>query len=64
LQKGISYHNFLDIRLIAATNQNLQEMAKEKHFREDLWFRFNVFPIWIPFSAECTGKAALPSCWV
>ena len=38
----------LDIRIIAATNRNLQEMVSTKQFREDLWFRLNVFPIWIP----------------
>jgi len=38
----------LDIRLIAATNRNLEEMVKAKEFREDLWFRLNVFPIRIP----------------
>jgi DNA-binding NtrC family response regulator len=38
----------VDIRLIAATNRNLEEMVKTKQFREDLWFRLNVFPIRIP----------------
>jgi transcriptional regulator with GAF, ATPase, and Fis domain len=38
----------LDIRIVAATNRNLEEMIKENKFREDLWFRLNVFPIWIP----------------
>ncbi len=38
----------LDIRIIAATNRNLEQMVAEKTFREDLWFRLNVFPIWIP----------------
>jgi transcriptional regulator with GAF, ATPase, and Fis domain len=38
----------LDIRIIAATNRNLEEMVKANQFREDLWFRINVFPIWIP----------------
>ncbi|KAA3657008.1 MAG: AAA family ATPase [Calditrichaeota bacterium] len=38
----------LDIRIIAATNRNLEEMVKAHQFREDLWFRLNVFPIWIP----------------
>jgi transcriptional regulator with GAF, ATPase, and Fis domain len=38
----------LDIRIIAATNRNLEDMVKNHLFREDLWFRLNVFPIWIP----------------
>ena len=38
----------LDIRIIAATNRNLSEMVREYTFREDLWFRLNVFPIMIP----------------
>jgi transcriptional regulator with GAF, ATPase, and Fis domain len=42
----------VDIRLIAATNRNLEHMVKEKQFREDLWFRLNVFPIWIPSLRE------------
>jgi len=38
----------LNIRVIAATNQNLESLIREKKFREDLWFRLNVFPIHIP----------------
>lgn len=38
----------VDIRLIAATNRNLEEMARSNQFRRDLWFRLNVFPIFIP----------------
>lgn len=38
----------LDIRIIVATNRNLDEMVREGRFREDLWFRLNVFPIWLP----------------
>jgi transcriptional regulator with GAF, ATPase, and Fis domain len=38
----------LNIRIIAATNRDLEGMVKRGHFREDLWFRINVFPIWIP----------------
>jgi PAS domain S-box-containing protein len=38
----------LDIRIIAATNKNLEEMVATQEFRQDLWFRLNVFPIQIP----------------
>jgi len=38
----------VDIRLIAATNKNLYEEVRNNRFREDLFFRLNVFPIYIP----------------
>ena len=38
----------VDIRIISATNRNLEEMIASGRFREDLWFRLNVFPITIP----------------
>ncbi len=38
----------VDIRLIAATNKNLYEEVRNSRFREDLFFRLNVFPINIP----------------
>ncbi|MHB2156241.1 sigma-54 interaction domain-containing protein [Calditrichota bacterium GD2] len=38
----------LDIRFIAATNRDLQEMVRNNQFREDLFFRLSVFPIRIP----------------
>ncbi len=38
----------VDARVIAATHQDLKEMVLSGQFREDLWFRLNVFPIWIP----------------
>jgi len=37
-----------DVRIIAATNKNLEEMVETKRFREDLFYRINVFPIHIP----------------
>ncbi len=38
----------VDVRIIAATHRNLEEMIQSGRFREDLWFRLNVFPIIIP----------------
>ena len=38
----------VDVRVIAATNADLQEAIRQKQFREDLYFRLHVFPIVIP----------------
>jgi formate hydrogenlyase transcriptional activator len=38
----------VDVRLIAATNCNLREMVAGKKFRSDLFYRLNVFPIYLP----------------
>ncbi|MBF0230563.1 MAG: sigma 54-interacting transcriptional regulator [Desulfamplus sp.] len=38
----------VDVRIISATSKNLEEMIKRGTFREDLWFRLNVFPVIIP----------------
>ncbi len=42
----------LDVRVIAATNRNLKEEIDKKRFREDLYFRLNVFPINVPALRE------------
>ena len=38
----------IDVRIIAATNRNMKDAIDEKTFREDLYYRLNVFPIQIP----------------
>ncbi|RST59766.1 AAA family ATPase [Siminovitchia terrae] len=42
----------VDVRIIAATNQDLEDMVKKKLFREDLYYRLNVVPIQIPPLSE------------
>ncbi len=38
----------VDVRIVAASNKNLEKAVEEKKFREDLYYRLNVFPIRIP----------------
>ena len=38
----------VDVRIVAATNQDLSEMVKEKRFREDLYYRLNVISVRVP----------------
>jgi two-component system response regulator AtoC len=37
-----------DVRIVAATNQDLEKLIKENKFREDLYYRLNVMPIFLP----------------
>lgn len=38
----------VDVRIVAATHRDLATMVKQRSFREDLWYRINVFPILLP----------------
>jgi Nif-specific regulatory protein len=42
----------IDVRIITATNRNLEEMIKNGVFREDFYYRINVFPIYVPALRE------------
>ena len=42
----------IDVRIITATNRNLEEMIKQNLFREDFYYRINVFPIYVPALRE------------
>jgi len=45
---GSNHPKNINIRIIAATNKNLEELVRKHEFREDLYYRLNVFPIFIP----------------
>lgn len=49
---GEEYTRKVNVRIIAATNRNLKTEVQEKRFREDLYFRLNVFPIFSPALRE------------
>ncbi|MDD3730792.1 MAG: sigma-54 dependent transcriptional regulator [candidate division Zixibacteria bacterium] len=49
----------LDIRIIAATNRDLEKMIKENKFREDLYYRLNVIKVHLPPLADRTGDILL-----
>jgi transcriptional regulator with GAF, ATPase, and Fis domain len=49
----------LDVRVIAATNANLQQKVGEKQFREDLYYRLAIFPVALPNLRDRKGDIAM-----
>jgi transcriptional regulator with GAF, ATPase, and Fis domain len=45
---GSGHTQHVDVRLVAATHRNLMQMAKQNQFRNDLYYRLDVFPIKLP----------------
>ncbi|MBV71614.1 MAG: sigma-54-dependent Fis family transcriptional regulator [Myxococcales bacterium] len=45
---GANAPKFVDVRIVSATHRNLQEMVDSGEFRQDLYFRLNVFPLELP----------------
>jgi DNA-binding NtrC family response regulator len=56
---GSARSKVVDVRVVAATNRDLQKLVEEDKFREDLWFRINVVRIELPPLRERQGDVTL-----
>ncbi len=56
---GASKSRPVDVRIVSATNRDMQKMVDEGKFREDLWFRLNTVPIHLPPLRERRGDIPL-----
>jgi formate hydrogenlyase transcriptional activator len=56
---GCSHATRVDVRIVSATNQNLERMVSERRFRMDLYYRLKVFPVTLPPLRERIGDIPL-----
>ncbi len=49
----------VDVRVIAATNRDIEQAIRDKQFREDLFYRLNIIPIYLPALRQRAGDIAL-----
>ncbi len=61
---GSSLVKHTDVRIIAATNRNLEEDVKKGRFRKDLWYRLDVFPLSVPPLRDRTDDIPLLVNWI
>ncbi len=61
---GSSETRHTNVRVIAATNRNLEEEVRQGLFRKDLWYRINVFPLTVPPLRERGGDINLLANWM
>ena len=61
---GSSKTRHTNVRVIVATNRNLEEEVKQGRFRKDLWYRINVFPLTVPPLRERGADITLLANWI
>jgi chemotaxis protein methyltransferase CheR len=61
---GSSKTRRTNVRVIAATNRNLEEEVQQGRFRKDLWYRINVFPLTVPPLRERGEDISLLANWM
>ncbi len=59
MRLGDTHVKKVDVRIVAATNKDLKKLVKEGTFREDLFYRLNVFPVMLPPLRERKGDIVL-----